>query len=88
MRACVRAFHKCRYLFDTVIVIFSLLDMYVGSMPAIKHVRILRVFRIMRVFRAFGRFARLKILINALVASIIPWAQALMILLIVGRSGG
>jgi len=71
------------YLFDTVIVILSLLDISQSNMPAVKHVRVLRIFRVLRVFRAFGRLERLKILITALIASIVPWAQALVILLIV-----
>ncbi|EKX43249.1 hypothetical protein GUITHDRAFT_110665 [Guillardia theta CCMP2712] len=64
-------------LLDLVVVVLSLVSQFVEGLFAMSILRLARVFKMVRLFR---KLASLRILINALVASVLPVANALCIM--------
>jgi len=66
--------------FDVVVVTICLISLLNSSLDSIKSLRLVRPFRVLRVF---ARLASLRMLVNAISASILPVANALVIVMIV-----
>ena len=67
-------------VFDFVVVTVCLLSMMFSSLDVFKSLRLVRPFRLLRVF---ARLASLRMLVNAISASIMPVINALIIVMIV-----
>uniref|UniRef100_A0A7S0EEW1 Ion transport domain-containing protein n=1 Tax=Hanusia phi TaxID=3032 RepID=A0A7S0EEW1_9CRYP len=67
-------------LFDTLVVSVSIIG---AALPNVPGVSVLRLFRVFRVLRLFHRLSSLRIIINAVTASILPVANAFVVLLLI-----
>lgn len=72
-------FHDPWNSFDFAVVLVSLLGLGISDLPAIEVLRLVRVFKILRLFR---KLTSLRILITALVSSIIPVLNSMVILML------
>jgi len=75
----VKFFCDAWNLYDLIVVLMSLLGLGLSDLPAINVLRLLRVFKILRLFQ---RLQSLRILITALVDSMIPVLNSMVILLL------
>ena len=67
-------------IFDTIVVIVSIVGLAVPGLPAVNVLRLVRVFKMVRLFR---KLTALRILIHALAASVVPVLYSFVILLLV-----
>ena len=69
-------------LFDAVVVPVTLVAQYSPDIPG---VGVLRLLRVLRVLKLFQRLKSLRIIINALLQSIVPVANAFLVLILVSH---
>ena len=67
-------------VFDALVVVISIVSFFFSTLPGVKSLRILRAFRVMRLF---GRLQSLRQIITALTESIVPVANAFLIMMLV-----
>ena len=67
-------------IFDSVVVVVSIISLVEEGLPA---VNVLRLFRVFKMVRLFKKLVALRILINALLSSIVPVLYSFVILLLV-----
>ena len=75
----VKFFRDAWNLYDLIVVVISVVGLGLSDVPAINVLRVMRVFKILRLFR---RLQSLRILITALVDSVIPVMNSMVILLL------